>query len=563
MSGEESNSASDGTGAGGLRARMAALEEAVRAAGPASRVLDVVRSILLCLDPDGRITYINAYGAGILGYEPRDLQGRDWFAVCLSPEHRDATRGVLRQLIAGDPSQGEFHENLVLTRTGESRTIAWHNVPMRDAHGRVTGSLSSGEDVTDRRRTEAEHRHLQEQLLQAQKLEAIGKLAGGVAHDFNNLLMAIKGYAQIVLASLDPHDPRHADIREIETAANRAAALTRQLLLFSHRERPRLEVIDINALIGSLERMLRRLIGEDARLVTICAPIPCCVLADPGQIEQVIMNLVLNARDAMPDGGRITVRVEHLILGSEHLGSGAPLLRHGTSYAMETGHPCVRITVEDTGTGIRPEHLDLLFEPFFTTKRPGQGTGLGLSVVYGIVQEHGGAIAVSTRPGAGSAFAVYLPEAATQAPEAETPKGLRAEAEGGERILVVEDEESVRRLSARALQDHGYAVIEAASLAEARRVLDAEADRLSLVFSDMVLPDGTGLDLRRLAADTYPALPFLLTSGYTDARRHATAASRMGLDLLPKPYDLSDLLARVRKALDDRPAAPGGRPGSE
>jgi two-component system cell cycle sensor histidine kinase/response regulator CckA len=387
-------------------------------------------------------------------------------------------------------------------------------------------------DVTERRQLEA-------QLRQSQKMEAIGTLAGGVAHDFNNLLTTILGYSGLLLDGLEGESPLREGIEEIQKAGERAAALTRQLLAFSRRQVLAPVVLDLNAVVANMEKMLRRLIGEDVALVAVLARDLWSVRADAGQIEQVIVNLVVNARDAMPRGGKVTIETRNHDLDDSYVRTHA--------YAQPGEHVC--LSVSDTGTGIDPETRARIFEPFFTTKSPGKGTGLGLSTVYGIVKQSGGSIEVYSEPGRGTSFKVYLPRVLdgenSVAPEAKHPP-----VGGAETVLLVEDEEAVRRLARLVLEKMGYKVLEAASAEEALSVAGDHAGEIGLLLTDSVMSGMSGPDLARILRVQRPETRVLFMSGYTD-----DAIVRHGLlepneAFLQKPFSPDVLARKIREVLD-------------
>jgi PAS domain S-box-containing protein len=410
--------------------------------------------------------------------------------------------------------------------------------PYYGSEGTVTHAVVVSRDITERKQAEEEKERMQAQLLQSQKMEAIGILAGGVAHDFNNLLTTIIGYSALLLRSLDDHDPLRQDVEAIIKSAQRAAALTRQLLAFSRKQPLQPQVLDLNDLVTNMRKMLERLIGEDIGLVTDLAPALGRTKADPGQIEQVIMNLAVNAREAMPDGGTLTIVTANVTLDEDYC-KVIPEARPGSF---------VCLSVEDTGVGMDEEIMQHIFEPFFSTKE--HSTGLGLAVVYGIVKQHEGWIDVSSEPGHGSTFRVYLPafhrELAEEAGEAVSLEELQG---SGERILLVEDDAGVRELSTRALAESGYVVFAAASAEEALDIFEREEGQFHLVFSDVVLTDQSGLQLVDHLRARKPDLPVLLNSGYTDRKAHWTTISERGWRFLQKPYDLADLLRAVREAI--------------
>ncbi|MFN8095313.1 MAG: ATP-binding protein [Vicinamibacteria bacterium] len=426
-------------------------------------------------------------------------------------------------------------------RDGTPVDVTFAASPIRDAEGRVTGVLSVILDMTARRRAEDELRRTQEQLLQAQKLEAVGRLAGGVAHDFNNILGVIIGQGEMAAAGLAPGDPAAGRLGQILAAAHRAASLTRQLLAFSRRQVLKPRVLDLNAEVADVEKMLRRLIGEDIALETSLASDLGRVRADSGQIGQVLMNLAVNARDAMPDGGVLRIETANAEVGEDEARRSPPL-RPG-SY--------VRIRVRDDGVGMEPSVREHVFDPFFTTKAEGRGTGLGLSTVYGIVTQSGGFVRVDSEPSRGATFTIDLPrvdgDADPPVPAPASPPRGR-----GETVLVVEDQAHLRELVGEMLEDAGYRVISAPDGRQALRVAAAHEGPVDLLVTDVVMPGMGGPETARRLTEARPGLRTLLVSGYANE-----AVARGGNDypLLDKPFTRTDLLARVRAVLD----GPAGR----
>jgi two-component system cell cycle sensor histidine kinase/response regulator CckA len=392
-------------------------------------------------------------------------------------------------------------------------------------------------DVTERRQ-------LEDQLRQSQKMEGIGQLAGGIAHDFNNLLTTVLGYSDMALSQLSPHDPIGQDIAEIRKAGERASNLTRQLLAFSRKQVFEPRVIDLNALLADSSRMLARLIGEHIRFVTRLEPALANVRADPGQVEQVIVNLVVNARDAMPDGGTLTVRTENADVDA---GSSR---RH---FGIAPGRYVV-MAVEDTGVGIDAETQKRIFEPFFTTKETPRGTGLGLATVYGIVSQSGGEIFVASAPGRGAIFAIYLPRVEEPA-EVATPAPAGAPHRGSETILLVEDEDAVRGLTRRCLEASGYTVLQASNAEEALALAARFDGRLDLLLTDVIMPGASGPELSRRLLERRPGTRVLYVSGYPDAAMASHVALDGGASFLPKPFTPETLARKVREILDAREAA--------
>jgi two-component system cell cycle sensor histidine kinase/response regulator CckA len=395
-------------------------------------------------------------------------------------------------------------------------------------------------DSGDRRQAAEALRRSEDQLRQAQKMEAIGRLAGGIAHDFNNLLTAIIGYSELLLTELEQDNPHRRDIQEIKVAGDRAAALTRQLLLFSRQQVLEPRVLDLNSVISEMDQLFRRLIGEDIELTIACESWLDPVKADPGQLGQVVMNLVVNARDAMPGGGRLTIETAHAELDEEfrRTHQGAPV------------GAFVVLAVSDSGCGMDAETQARLFEPFFTTKPTGQGTGLGLSTVYGIVQQSNGYISVYSEPGRGSTFRIYLPrvqEPVTHVPSAAVhPRTVP----GSETILVADDEAAVRELVVKVLTSAGYRVLQAGDGRAALDLAREHAEAIDLLITDVVMPDIHGPDLATGIARVHPETRVLYLSGYTDRAIVNNGVLHAGLAFLQKPFTPALLSAKVREVLD-------------
>jgi len=381
---------------------------------------------------------------------------------------------------------------------------------------------------------------LQDQLRQSQKMEAIGRLAGGIAHDFNNLLTVIKGYSQLSLVEIKEGDPLRGDIEEIKNAADRAADLTRQLLAFSRRQIMEMKVLDLNDLLKNLDKMLRRVIGEDIELVTPLAEDLGRVKADPGQIEQVIMNLSVNARDAMPEGGKLTIETANVEL------DGA----YARNHVAVTPGRYVMISVSDTGVGMAPEVRDRVFDPLFTTKEKGKGTGLGLSTVYGIVKQSDGNIWVYSEPGKGTAFKIYLPRVDEPLEEAGEVVVQKEIVGRGETILVVEDEEEVRKLAVQILRRQGYTVLEASQGNETSHICEQHKGAIHLMVMDVVMPGMNGRELAKSLEPHHPEMQVLYMSGYTDNAIVHHGILEKGLNFIQKPFTLEGLLRKVREVLD-------------
>ena len=406
-----------------------------------------------------------------------------------------------------------------------------------DEPGEVVLELIA-EDITDRRQ-------LEEQLRQAQKMDAVGRLAGGVAHDFNNLLMVINGYTEVLLEQLEKASPMHHKVQSIQQAADRAATLTRQLLAFSRKQLLELKVIDVNTVIGDMERLLRPLIGENIELVTRLSTQTGHTRADAGQLEQVIMNLVVNAKDAMPEGGKLTLQSSDVTVRQNF--SAHRFIQPGR-YAV--------ISVADTGHGMDTETQSRIFEPFFTTKEKGKGTGLGLSTVYGIVKQSSGHVFAESELGAGTTFYVYLPRVEESAEELSPAQSQQNDAGGCETVLLVEDEESVRELVRLTLASRGYQVLEAENGESGLRLAESFKEHIDILITDVVMPGIGGRELARKLLLLRPAISVLYLSGYTEDAVVTRGTLGPRTAFLQKPFTLQNLAKKVREVLHSKSAPP-------
>lgn len=493
------------------------------------RMAESIRDGLAIIE-DGRLVYSNERLSEMLGYSREELMGMTGLDYA-APEERERIERIMAGVKEGKEELTEL-EFWIERKDGARRCIR-NRYSISRAGGRVTGRYIITTDITQRM-------ELEEQLRQSQKMEAIGNLAGGIAHDFNNLLTAIIGYSDLFLGRFGKEEPGWADCAEIRKAAERATSLTRQLLAFSRRQMFQPKVIDPNRIVSEMREMLARVIGEDIRLVTELEPDLPAIHADSGQMEQVILNLAINARDAMPRGGTLMIGTKHVTL--DHEASRAAVDIPPGEYVL--------VTVADTGSGMDEKVRSKIFEPFFSTKEAGRGTGLGLSTVYGIVKQHRGAVAVSSEPGGGATFDIHLPVYRREGVEAEEEAERPADLEGaGQGVLIVEDDDTVRRLAARILNDHGYSVYEASTAEEAADLFDREGKVVELVFADIVLPRKTGLELAIELAGRKPELRILLSSGYSDRKVEWTLIEERGYHLLQKPYAAGDLLRAVKETL--------------
>ena len=398
-------------------------------------------------------------------------------------------------------------------------------------------------DITERKRAEVALQKTEAQLRQAQKVESIGQLAGGIAHDFNNLLTVINSYSDMLLSEIEYHNPLHHGLAEIKEAGYRAATLTHQLLAFSRQQVLKPKVLDLNALVENIMKLLRRLIGENINLSICPAPNLGRVKADPTQIEQVIMNLTVNARDAMPQGGQLTIETTNIELADTTSSKQGSML--SGSYVM--------LTVNDTGCGMDANTQARVFEPFFTTKEPGRGTGLGLSTAYGIVKQSGGYIDFSSEVGKGSMFRIYLPQVEDEVEPSEPAHACPEVLRGTETILLVEDDETIRAVGQTILQRHGYTILKAGDAKEALHLAGKHQGPIHLLFTDVVMPGLSGPDLAECLTSIRPDTKVLYTSGYTDKVR--TQHNLMGLSnaFLQKPFTPETLTRKVREVLDSVP----------
>ncbi len=499
----------------------------------AENLLETAHAIVLVLDVDGCIVRYNHYLEELAGRSLSQTRGRNWFDSFVPVADQPGVREVFERAVAGDPTLGFVSP--ITVADDALRQIEWYSSTLRGADGTVAGVLAVGLDITDRTR-------LEEQFRQMQKMEAVGRLAGGIAHDFNTLLGSITGYSEMLIERLD--DGLRHPAEQIYRCADRGAGLTRQLLAFSRQQLVRSEVVDLAALVNDMQDMLDRLVGDDIELVLDLGEGDSRIEADPGQIEQIVMNLVVNAVDAMPRGGRIQIHLDRI-----HIDHVCPHCG-----AQQAPGPYIRLRASDTGSGIDPSILDQLFEPFFTTKAPGKGTGLGLSTVYGIVKQACGCVSVESEIGAGSTFIVLLPEVGEATVAAREEPALTPEEPsvfgGSETVLVVEDDEIFRDLIQDILARSGYDVLQAEGPERALALLEVASVTIDLLVTDIVMPGMTGTDLARQLVPRMPNLKVLLMSGYNDEDLALRGAETGEVAYVQKPFVTSDFLAQVRAVLD-------------
>jgi PAS domain S-box-containing protein len=484
-------------------------------------------------DAQGTIEYVNPAFSRVSGYSRAEALGKNP-RILKSGKHDEAYYKKLWTTILG----GEIWQDEITNCRSDGRlyTERMTIAPVRDPRGEITHFIAIKAEVTERKR-------LEQQLRQAQKMEAVGRLAGGVAHDFNNMLTIISGYSGLLLEHPSMAEPLRAYVSEIRNASGRAASLTRQLLAFSRQQVLAPRVLDLNAVVANIEKMLKRLIGEDVELVTVLGESLWPIKADPGQLEQVLLNLVVNARDAMPSGGVLTLETANVEMDSSFARSHFP---------TEPG-PYVLLAVSDTGMGMDADTQARIFEPFFTTKEKGKGTGLGLAMVYGTVKQSGGYIWVYSEVGKGTTFKIYLPRSEAEVDESSPGRsGVEAQ-QGTETLLLVEDEEAVRTLVRNVLRKKGYRVLEASQGEEALEFSELYRGRIDLLVTDVVMPQMNGRELARRLVKSRPEIKVLYISGYADN----AVWSEGGLDsngaFLQKPFSPEALARTVREVLGGPP----------
>jgi PAS domain S-box-containing protein len=516
--------------------RVAAHQELRRTLRLLDAIFNASPQPIFALDCESRVTLWNRAAEKLFGWSAEQVIGR------FTPSILDEEVASFQALI-GRVFEGETFSNLELKnkrKDGELVNVRLTVAPLRGSAGETVGVVAHLSDITEQREVEEKLSETERQLRQSQRLEAVGRLAGGVSHDFNNMLGAIMGFTDVILTALDPSDPLVEDVTQIKRAADRASALTKQLLAFSRTQILQAEVFDLNDAVSSMEQMLGRLLREDIELrVELCSK-PCHVRADPGQMEQVIMNLAVNGRDAMPDGGKLTIRSSRVEV-TEEQAAAHPDAEPGDYVAIE---------VADTGCGMDAETRSHIFEPFFTTKKRGEGSGLGLSTVYGIVRQSGGYVTVESKPGEGTSFRVFLPRAR---PTEARPAPKQPEVEklhGDETVLVVEDEEAIRVLVTRILKMFGYDHLVAQNGGQALLICEKHPSRIDLMITDVVMPDISGPELERRLRPIRPEMKTLYMSGYNDIEVVRARREREGSAFIPKPFTARQLARKVRELLD-------------
>ncbi|MEW6367607.1 MAG: response regulator [Acidobacteriota bacterium] len=484
------------------------------------------------LAPDGRILDVNKAALAALGYDKSELVGQPVRQI-YAPESQHAVEQALDEWRRTGSIEGR--ELQIISKQGAQRSVILDVASVRNEEGALLYSISTQRDIAERKKLEA-------QFIQAQKMESVGRLAGGVAHDFNNMLSVILGRAQLCLDTVDPAQPLHGDLQEILKAARRSADLTRQLLAFARKQPAAPKVLDLNETVEGMLKMLRRLVGEDIDIAWLPGHGLWPVMIDPAQIDQILANLAVNARDAIAGTGKLTIETEKVVFDESYCASHVGMVPG--EYAM--------LAVSDDGCGMEKGVLEHVFEPFFTTKAAGQGTGLGLATVFGIVKQNEGFINVYSEPGEGSTFKIYLPrhqgKAGTLSPnEAEAPpRG------GTETLLLVEDETAILQVGKRMLERLGYTVLTASAPGEAIRIAEQHAGVIHALITDVVMPEMSGRELADRLSSSRPTLKQLFMSGYTDNAVAHRGVLQEGVHFLQKPFSLRDMAAKVREALEGK-----------
>ncbi|MBZ5660986.1 MAG: PAS domain S-box protein [Acidobacteriia bacterium] len=493
--------------------------------------------LITVIDLEGHRQYSSPGYSKIFGYSSEELLGTP-IDEQIHPDDREAIHVVRRETF--EKGSAPRQEYRFRQKDGEWRTLESNASPVRNHLGEIEKIVVVSRDITERKLAEQMLRQRDEQLRQAQKMEAVGRLSGGIAHDFNNLLGVIIGYSESLEHQLAQDDPLRKSAEQIRKAGERAAALTHQLLAFSRQQVLQPKILDLNAVVIDMGKMLRRLIGVDIELTTRLDSQLGRVKADQSQIEQVIVNLAVNARDAMPEGGSLVIETSNTFV-NETLARGLPFLRPG---------PHILLTVSDTGTGMDLLTQRHIFEPFFTTKAPGKGTGLGLATVYGVVKQSGGVVGVDSNPGKGSRFKIYLPQAESSM-AAPAPDPVRGEAsKGNDTILLVEDEEALLNLTAGVLRENGYTVLTARDGIQALEVARTFAQSIHLLLTDVAMPRMGGPALARLLAELRPGIRVLFMTGNAGRDPSLQADLPASIEPLAKPFSHVALIGHVRQALD-------------
>gem|GEM_PF-1182112 len=508
-------------------------EEALRVAEKTFRnLLETIQLVAILLDCEGNVTFCNDYLLNLTDWGKEELLGRNWFDLFIPDNKREKAKMAFSSVIKGK-REVLYSEDSIVTRGGSERLISWNNAVLHDLEGKIAGTASIGIDITEQKNLEA-------QLRQAQKMEAVGQLAGGVAHDFNNILQAIMGYGSLLLMKMNGDATMRHCVDQILEASKKAAEVTRSLLAFSRKQIMNPRPVDLNDIVRGIEKLLSRLISEDIEITISLTNKNVLCVADAGQIEQVLMNLTTNARDAMPKGGRLIIETGAIDLDDAFIRS------HGYG---KRGRFAL-LTVSDTGVGLKQDEIEKIFDPFYTTKETGKGTGLGLAMAYGIVQQHGGYINVYSELDQGTTFRIYLPAAQIKEEIAIASSAEPPPVGGSETILVVEDDEMLRELSKTVLTENGYKVILARDGQEAVEKFIDHRDAIQLAIIDMIMPKKNGKEAYSEMIKIRSDIKVLFASGYTCERIDALSLSKEELHFINKPVSPKQLLRKVREILD-------------
>ncbi len=507
-------------------------ENAVHAAEKKFRdFLETIQLVAVMLDLDGNITFCNNYLLSLTGWSKDEVLYKNWFDLFIPEKDRDNTKSVFKAVIKDGPML--LCDYQILTRKGDLRELEWDNTLLHSPEGSVIGTASIGIDITA-------HRQMEAQLRQAQKMEAIGQISGGIAHDFNNILSGMMGYVTLLQMKSKEGDPARQYLNQLLSLTERAAALTRSLLAFSRKQILDIRPTNLNDIVGMVGKLLSRVIGEDIELNLKPSDKDVVVNADAGQIEQALMNLATNARDAMPEGGTLTVSTGPFEMDNHFInmhGYGKP-----GKYAL--------LIVQDTGMGIDEETRKKIFEPFFTTKGADKGTGLGLAMVYGTIKQHDGYINVYSEEGKGTTFTIYLPAIEAEAAEEKTVDNIPRRG-GTETILLVEDEASLRQATRSILEEFGYRVIEAEDGNDAVNKFAEHKAEIKLVLMDVIMPGKSGKEAYQEMQKIQPDAKVIFTSGHTGDMLTSKKIAEEGLHFISKPVSPRELFEKIRDVLDN------------
>lgn len=503
-------------------------------------LVETANSIILRMDKEGTIVFFNEFGQKFFGYSASEISGKNVKGTIFPDTNVTATdMDLLNGSLQTNPERRVVREIECALRSGKKAWVAWTHRPVFDEQGRLSEILCIGNDITDLKRSAQEKKDLETQLQQAQKMEAIGTLAGGISHDFNNLLQVISGHTEVMKLNKDPGHPDYERLDIISKSVRRAGDLTGRLMIFSRRVKSRFEPTDLNQTVVQVAKMLERIIPKMIEISLHLSASLMTINADPAQIEQIILNLAINARDAMPDGGRLVFSTENTTLGEE-------FCKH--HFGVSPGE-YVLLSVSDTGHGMHQEVVDHIFEPFFTTKEVGKGTGLGLAIVYGSVNNHGGCILCESNPGAGTAFRVFLPAIRKKKEKEEIEEEIQVRG-GHETILIVDDEEHIRDIGKETLTKMGYTVLTAEDGKSALEVYRDNRFRIALVLLDLVMPGMSGIKCLEKLLEIDPAAKVLIASGYMVEGYQRDVIDKHSKGFIEKPFRIRDMLQTVRQVLD-------------